>query len=124
VLPAACNATDTPAMMGERSSHRASPAASDATATGVTAARRRHGPTCKLVQPSAKKMKQRDAAEKLNEHFSSLKHVIEASKQPDPALAKVWNHRSTVLHVHADLTVGYPDGVASLDCWVRSLTRQ
>jgi hypothetical protein len=93
VLPAASTAGDTPAMLGDRASHRASPAASEATGFVTAAKRKKKGPG-KHIQPSAKKMKQRDAAEKLQDHFGGLKDAIEASRQTDVGMDKVRYHKA------------------------------
>jgi hypothetical protein len=73
----------------DSSSHRASPGVSEAITSGVLQAAKRQKAPGKRVQPSAKKMKQREAAEKLQDHFAGLKEAIEASKQPDSGLDKV-----------------------------------
>jgi hypothetical protein len=89
VLPAARNAADVPVPLGDRSFHRASPATSGAITNRAPDAKKRHRAAGKQVQPSAKKMKQRDAAEKLHELFSGVKEAIESLKNPDPRLDKV-----------------------------------
>jgi hypothetical protein len=73
VLPAAKTAADAPVPVpvGDRTTHRASPATSEATTVGALDAKKRHRAAGKHVQPSGKKMNQRDAAQKLHEHFQA-----------------------------------------------------
>jgi hypothetical protein len=90
VLPAARTAADVPVPVGYRSSHRTSPATSEAITIGAPDAKKRHRAGGKQVQPSAKKMKQRDAEQKLHELFSGINEAIESLKNPDPVVDKVW----------------------------------
>jgi hypothetical protein len=110
-LPAARTAADTPAMTGERTSQRASPADSEAIAGGVPEANKRKKDAGRKVHPSAKKMKQRDAADKLEQHFTGLKQALEASKTPDVGLDKVRVWRGHMYCMHAlHLLRGSPGG--------------
>jgi hypothetical protein len=69
---------------------RTASAASEATTSAVFAEKKKQKVVGKHIQPSAKKLKQRDAAVKLQDQFAGLKQAIESSKQPDAGFEKVW----------------------------------